>query len=260
MTDNAARNYHTIGEVLNLLKVDFPDVSISKIRFLESQGLLNPERTPSGYRKFQAVDVERLRFILREQRDHYLPLKVIRERLALWERGELDPDAPVPEAEAPRAAAADDGMASLRGFAPVEAAVPPRASADGERFDQRALASASGCTEQVLAELERYGIIVPVPSAAGDPPRYDELALLIARIAKAFTRFGVEPRHLRMFRQSADREMALFEQVVSPMLSQRSPQARRDAVDSLADLTSLARKLHHSLLAQSLQSYEARVE
>jgi hypothetical protein len=97
-----------------------------------------------------------------------------------------------------------------------------------------------------------------VPAAPGDVPRFDELALLIARIAKAFSRYGVEPRHLRMYRQSVDREMALFAQVAAPMLSQRSPQARREAVESLEDLAALARKLHHSLLAQSLRSYEAR--
>ena len=181
-----SRSYHTIGEVLNVLKADYPDVSISKIRFLESQGLLHPERTASGYRRFQEADIERLRFVLREQRDKFLPLKVIRTRLAAWERGELaDVTADGGEAEAA------DGIEVVAGDT-------------GEQYTLRELAAAVGLSEDDVLELERYRLFEGHQVGPGEPA-YDDSALLVARIARGFLKYGVEARHLRMFRQAADR-------------------------------------------------------
>jgi DNA-binding transcriptional MerR regulator len=235
---SSARNYHTIGEVLNMLKDEFPDISISKIRFLESQGLLQPERTASGYRKFVTADVERLRFILREQRDRFLPLKVIKSRLDAWERGELDAEPP----------GSDDGESSA---APLED-MPDVALVPSEvQMDRRELAAASGLSEAQISELERYGLVEP--QHLGGDAIYDECALIVAKISRGFLKYGIEPRHLRMFRQAVDREVALFEQVVSPMVAQRNPEARRQAATALGELGTLAKKLHQALLAQGMR-------
>lgn len=231
----SSRSYHTIGEVLNVLKADFPDVSISKIRFLESQGLLHPERTPSGYRRFQEEDVERLRFVLREQRDKFLPLKVIRTRLAAWERGEL-------------ADATADG-----GETDVAEEIEMVVGDTGEQYTLRELAAAVGLSEDDVLELENYRLFEGHQVGPGEPV-YDDSALLVARIARGFLKYGVEARHLRMFRQAADRETALFEQILSPILAQRNPEARRQASAALADLATLARKLHQVLLAQNIRT------
>lgn len=234
-----SRNYHTIGEVLNVLKQDFPDISISKIRFLESQGLLEPERTPSGYRKFGQRDVDRLRFILREQRDRFLPLKVIKTRLEAWERGELPPDGDGVDADAVGASIGDES-------ADVDLAP------SGVQLDRRELAAASGLPETEIGQLERFGVITPLGD--GEDRVYDECALVITKIARGFHKYGVEARHLRMFHQSVERETALFDQIMAPLEAQRSPEAQRMAQATLAELTVLARKLHQALLAQSLRT------
>ena len=238
------RAHLSIGEVLALLQEEFPDVTISKIRFLESQGLLDPERTPSGYRKFYEPDVERLRWILRQQRENFLPLKVIKGRLD--EAGDQPVPAPepprlaavasplsaVPEAEAPSAAALDAGLTSI--------------SMTGEE-----LAAASGITVEMLADLERFGLVVG--RSVGQSTLYDDDALLVARVAAAFLRHGVEPRHLRMYKVAVDREAAFLEQIVTPMLKQRNPAARRQAVETVEELTALGQRLRASLLRSALQ-------
>lgn len=241
---NPNRNYHTIGEVLNVLKADFPDISISKIRFLETQGLLDPERTPSGYRKFGQRDIDRLRFILREQRDRFLPLKVIKTRLEAWERGDLDVDLE-----------AGDG-AGFEGEAGEDAPIDVDLAPSGIALDRRELAGASGLPESEIAQLERFGVIHPVsdPDSGRDEAVYDECALVIAKIARSFVKYGVEARHLRMFNQGVERETALFDQILAPLHVQHSPEARRREVATLGELTVLARKLHQALLAQSLRA------
>lgn len=248
---NPGRNYHTIGEVLNVLKEDFPDISISKIRFLETQGLLDPERTPSGYRKFGQRDIDRLRFILREQRDRFLPLKVIKSRLEAWERGDLDADLDVVDGVEASGLDLDGGG---DGSADVDLAP------SGIALDRRELAAASGLPEPEIAQLERFGVINTAPDSdsGSDDAVYDECALVIAKIARSFVKYGVEARHLRMFNQGVERETALFDQILAPLRVQHGPEAHRRELATLGELTVLARKLHQALLAQSLRARQNR--
>jgi DNA-binding transcriptional MerR regulator len=416
----------SIGDVLSLLKDEFPDITISKIRFLESQGLLDPERTPSGYRKFYEEDVDRLRWILRQQRENFLPLKVIKGRLGgngdttegpspdperpeastagagagvgvgrtatgsrsagagamasavrhrgagrpdrqAQESGEREPSAreptaqtstlsPVPastgsrsrfgvpsqprgagsrpaeappahargrggspspsapstpdpsgrpdataspsgrppdatgpggrrdepagpagrsEDTAPTAGRPDDttptagrpadsaGARSRRAEAPNRRPAPPEATAEeegggplsiglsGVNLTAEELAEASGLSGEELRELERYGLLVGRP--VGDTIYFDEESLTVARLAAGFRRFGIEARHLRMYRTAADREASFFEQIVMPMLKQRNPVARRRAVETLAELARLGQGLRGSLLRSALK-------
>ena len=245
------RTYLSIGQVLDLLKAEFPDLTISKIRFLESQGLLDPERTPSGYRKFYDGDVERLRFILREQQEHYLPLKVIKGRLGV--DGEVltdvdvpaipleaDVSVPLPIEPAPRlelvdlAPGADDVTAEIT-------------------LTIQELANAAGLTLPEVAELERFGLISGRRMAG--TTYYDGDALEITTLAAGFRGFGVEARHLRMYRTTVEREAGFFEQVVTPMFKQRNPQARRQAVETLLELSRLGHALRAAMLRQSLRDY-----
>lgn len=348
------RAYLSIGEVLSLLKDEFPDITISKIRFLESQGLLDPERTASGYRKFYEPDVERLRWILRQQREHFLPLKVIKGRLGVRSAddaadddvpadetavaapgpgpvaaGVTAPAPPAPErpavfaasatapvaapaapAPAPRAASAPASPQPARpwrpaapsqpaapvpgptapsqpaGPVPVPASAPPpplpatglpppltppprpapaggpahtgtgtgtslSAGVSGVSLTMEELASATGLPYDRLRELERYGFIAGRPVAG--TVYYDEESLVVANLAVGFARFGIEGRHLRIYKNSAEREAGLFEQIVTPLLKQRNPEARRQAVESLEELTRLGQSLRAAVLRQSLR-------
>ena len=196
-----------IGEVLDRLRPDFPGITIPKIRFLEDKGLIKPERTPAGYRKFSPDDVERLRYVLRMQRDHYLPLKVIGEHLDAIDRG-LEPppiDAVVPTV--PRVALAADGLPSAESFA----------RRDNVRLSRRELIKIAEITEELLDQLEQYALITPRAGTG----HYDTDALVIARTARELADFGFEPRHLRAFKTAADREVGLVEQVVAPHKSSR---------------------------------------
>ena len=394
------RTHLSIGEVLSLLQPEFPDITISKIRFLESQGLLDPERTPSGYRKFHDDDIERLRWILTQQRDHFLPLKVIKDRLASGDLGggtpegvlplaadtaevtdpttvpawasttpasperhrgarrgvgqrlrpdrSLRPPTPSPHsslaAARPAPATASGGQGSGRAAAPATrqpslptATVPaPRASpppplprcrpprprqhdraeavgrlveapddararpgrgarrrggrrdADGtKRTGPRAVAAIppatspgrptpepgaepdpdvvvavltiddlterSGLSAREISELERYGLIAG--ETDGQVTTYDEEALVVARLASGFNRYGIEPRHLRMYKVAAEREAGLFEQLISPLLKQRRPSARQQAVEMLEDLAELADDLRAAMVRSALREY-----
>lgn len=219
----------SIGEILVLLKTEFPDVTISKIRFLESEGLINPERTPSGYRKFRQEDLERLRKILRMQRDEYLPLKVIKERLDKQE--EPEPQRPQPEE------------------AEEDLAAPPT----GLHMSIEELSTATGVDRNRIQELEAFGILC---SHGLDGERYyDGDDFVVLSIVKDFFRFGIEPRHLMMYRHFAEREATFFESIVMPMLRQRNPDARRAAVQSLTELATLSRKLKQALLRSNLRQY-----
>jgi DNA-binding transcriptional MerR regulator len=258
------RAYLSIGEVLALLKEEFPDVTISKIRFLESQGLLDPERTPSGYRKFYDTDVERLQWILRQQREHFLPLKVIKGRLrGGQEPAEQDePDAgpmdaaptPVaPVAAAPPAATPAVRASSSPAVPPMSEPAPLDISQTGVSMNLAELAAASGLEDDDLRELERYGLLSGRKAASS--VYYDEEALMVAQLAAGFMKYGVEARHLRMYRTAAEREAGFLEQVVMPMLKQRNPQARRQAADALSDLTRLGQGLRAAMLRQALRKY-----
>ncbi|MFE2415281.1 MerR family transcriptional regulator [Streptomyces hokutonensis] len=219
----------SIGTVLNTLRDEFPEVTISKIRFLESEGLIEPQRTPSGYRKFSPADVERLGHVLRMQRDHYLPLKVIREHLDAMERGVA---APLPTVGRQR-----DGEVVLE---PVEG---PTAA----RIGRAELLAAAGIGEQELDEWESYGLIAPLPDGV-----YDAEAVTVAGLVLELGRFGIEPRHLRAMKAAADREAGLVEQVVAPLKRHRNPQTRAHAEARTKELAGLTVKLHAALVQTAL--------
>jgi DNA-binding transcriptional MerR regulator len=341
----SGRTYLSIGEVLTLLRQEFPDVTISKIRFLESQGLVDPERTPSGYRKFYDQDVDRLRWVLRQQRDQFLPLKVIKGRLeqegdvedfdfdgveaahAVAETdvheddlGEADFDeaatpsrrpepvlvgqgastasaarrsgqslpgfdtaaaAPVATAEmsaAPFAASADGGTdkvvavtaasgrrgagrgtgrgksgSSSPGAAPDPAAADSApATMSGSEMTAEELASATDMSVGDIHQLESFGLLSG--RTVGGVSYYDEDALVVARTAAAFASFGVEARHLRLHKHSADREAGFIEQIVLPLLKQRNPEARQRAQDNVAELSRLGQTLRAVLLRNALRN------
>ncbi len=276
----AERAHKSIGEVLTDLQKEFPDVTISKIRFLESQGLLDPERTPSGYRKFYDADIERLRWILQQQRDNFYPLRVIKERLErAGESGPSSAAVAVVEPEPAGQAAAEQPAgqpAEQEVYEPPPRPVyePPRAAARPEPRELRApvrepldvgpsgtsltgdeLASATGLTAKAIAELERYGLITGRPM--GRDTIYDEEALTVGRLCASFARFGVEPRHLRMYKVAAEREATVFDQVVLPLMKQRNPDARRRAIDNVGELASLGDAMRAAMLRQALKGYGA---
>lgn len=229
-----ARAYLSIGEVLNKLRGDFPDITISKIRFLESEGLIEPQRTPSGYRKFTNIDLERLRYVLLAQRDHYLPLRVIKENLDALDRG-LQPAQIAGGAPTPRLATVDGELAP---------------SSFGESSDLRLsrdeLIKSSGVTNEQLVELESYGLI------ALRGRHYDGDALAIARAVTELAGFGIEPRHLRSFKSAADREIGLIEQVITPLLRQKNSEAKARAEEVQREIAALSVRLHAALVRGGL--------
>lgn len=315
-------HYLSIGEVLALLLEEFPDVTISKIRFLESQGLIDPERTPSGYRKFYDLDVDRLRVILREQRENFLPLRVIRDRL---ESGEIDETGSLTPPRGLRnvtllereRASADNGFdetgevyptagaavstshhpaAQLRVAAPmtVLSALPPTPAApmstnshsaaaffadtasehgaadtshhtshhttsdttsdtSHDTYVASELCASAGITAAQLAELESFGLLAGRGSGTG--ALYSASDLAIARAAAGFLAHGIEPRHLRAWRQSAEREAALFEQLVLPLIRQRNPQSRLQASALLTELAQQGGQLRAAILSAALQHH-----
>ncbi len=265
----AKRAHSSIGDVLNQLRDEFPDITISKIRFLESQGLVDPERTPSGYRKFYPADVERLRFILRQQREHFLPLKVIKERLDEVDRnggfaGTEPADGPPAERKVDPATVDALFEATRRAALSAEArseAVQVRdeegpedltTAESGMSLTRAELVRAAGMTDEDLARLEEYGLVTPSPST-GDRVLFDEDALGVARVCAAFMRHGIEPRHLRMYRAFAEREASLFEQVLLPYRRQRNPEAQARSSETLGELAGLGRRLRTALLRQTVR-------
>ncbi|MBI1350832.1 MAG: MerR family DNA-binding transcriptional regulator [Actinomycetales bacterium] len=218
----------SIGEVLSLLKREFPDVTISKIRFLEAEGLITPERTPTGYRRFAERDVERLRTVLTLQRDQYLPLKVIRESLDQGDGPESG------EVEAPVAGA---------GLRPEDF----RPGAGRVRLTREELAEASELTEAYIAQLEQIGLVWATPAG-----HYDEDALAIAGIVARLSAYGVEPRHLKTFRVVTDRETGLVEQMATPYSNPRDRDGRAREHEVVRDLAALIVQLHAALLRAEL--------
>ncbi|MER7192240.1 transcriptional regulator FtsR [Streptomyces flaveolus] len=225
-TDNGLMS---IGSVLNTLRDEFPDITISKIRFLESEGLVEPRRTPAGYRKFSANDVERLGHVLRMQRDHYLPLKVIREHLDAMERGEA--------VRLPSVGRQRDG----------EAVPEPDEGPTAARIGRDELLAAAGIGEQELTEWESYGLVAPLAEGV-----YDAEAVTVASLVVQLGRFGIEPRHLRLMKAAADREAGLVDQVVAPLRRHRNPQTRAHAEARTKELAGLAVKLHAALVQTAL--------
>lgn len=334
MAEPQGTGFLSIGEVLGLLLEEFPDVTISKIRFLESQGLISPERTPSGYRKFYDADVELLRVILTEQRRNYLPLRVIKDRL---ENGEIDPtgehlrpgpngngrspgahpadaghhEAPHPDGRAdahvhdghhgtvdhdrtddrtddddsvaaevpaasialhpasrrgttavrqgiagPETAAATDRPAPAdQSAAPSEPDPAPVAAQllPGVLLDRGELCNMLGLTPAELDQLENFGIVHPRTSSG--MAMYDEDAVAIAKPAMEFLRAGIDARHLRNWRTSAEREASLYEQIVTPRFRQRNPEARAEAVRQLRRLDALGASLRTAMTRQALRHH-----
>ena len=271
---SASMSHLSIGEVLALLLEEFRDVTISKIRFLESQGLIDPERTPSGYRKFYDDDVELLRCILREQRENYLPLRVIKDRL---DSGEIDPTAEIPRprgiknmadegaANATNAgeSAADEQEASAHDLIPADvlttavlptptATIPAPDLLPGVVLTKSELCSMAGLDAAELENLESYGLVTSLRGSSG---MYDEGALDIARVSKQFLDAGADARHLRGWKVAADREVGLFEQMIQPLLRQRNPQATGLARQHLVDLDQLGSELRDALMQAAMRHH-----
>ena len=237
--DTPALTGMSIGAVLDLLRPDFPDVTISKIRFLEAEGLVTPERTPSGYRRFTAYDCARLRFILTAQRDQYLPLKVIKAQL------DAQPDGELPHSGSgygvPRLVSVhtepDEGAGGVSGVAPAHV-----------RLRREDLLARSGIDETLLTELVKAGVIKP-----GQAGFFDEHSVVIAQCAKALEDYGVEPRHLRAFRSAADRQSDLIAQIAGPVVKAGKAGARDRADDLAREVAALAITLHTSLIKSAVR-------
>ncbi|MFY1631863.1 MerR family transcriptional regulator [Solwaraspora sp. WMMB335] len=225
----------SIGEVLAQLRPEFPDTTISKLRFLEAEGLVEPQRTPSGYRKYSWDDVARLRFVLTAQRDQYLPLRVIREQLA--------------DRDAQAAAGHGRGRPTLVAVGP-SGQVPGRAGAEvpQTRLSRADLVSRSGLDAGTLTEVERLGLVVPIA-----PGWYDMDGLVVASAVAGLLRHGLEVRHLRAVRAAADREVGLFAQLVAPLARQNDPAARDRATETARELIGLSQRLHAALVRAGLR-------
>jgi len=292
------RPYMSIGEVLGLLLEEFPDVTISKIRFLESQGLIEPERTASGYRKFFDADIERLRVILREQKENFLPLRVIRDRL---ETGEIDDSGAIPiptVAAEPNVTQLNRGlrnvrtadeiatdpamtgpsmsgpatsdvstqhhpaaqgrarppatMAAVTAVPSIEPTTEP-ASVRSELYDASEVCDLAGITAEQLDDLRSFSLVAPRGTGAAATFTGDDLA--VAQAAAGFLARGIDARHLRSWRQSAEREAGLYEQRILPLLRQRNPQSREDAVTLLAELADLGAELRQALMTGLLRQH-----
>ena len=311
MSDSVTdRAFLSIGEVLELLKEEFPDITISKIRFLESQGLIDPERTPSGYRKFYESDVSRLRWILHQQKENFLPLKVIKERLdRMGEEqpapvqsiarakprarrapsrqarraqdlapqlplGDPMPTAPGHDELAPTAKNGDrarmdehtprrekDERAQPRAEetrptppdeAPREAPDDAAPTGGKDGLTRRELARSAGLEDWQLNELESFGLLEPAGYNGGDA-LFDDEAQAVASAAAGFYAHGISARHLRMYKHFAEREAALFQQVMLQYIRQRNPEARAKAQQELASLSRLGRALRSALLVKAVR-------
>jgi DNA-binding transcriptional MerR regulator len=227
----------SIGEVLTQLRPEFPDVTISKIRFLEEQGLVEPERAASGYRKFTPSDIQRLRYVLSRQRDQYLPLRVIREHLDAIDRG-LDPEGLV--VGAPRGPRLVDEPDSSGRY--------PHAGRE-LRLSRKELLETAQITPAQLNALESHGLV----TARATTGQYDADAVVIARTAAELAAFGIEPRHLRAFRTAADREAGLVEQVVAPLRRQRDTEAAARAEETAREVAAACLRLHAALVKTALE-------
>ncbi len=235
----SGRTRHNIGEVLDELRPDFPGITIPKIRFLEDKGLIKPERTPAGYRKFSVEDIDRLRYILRMQRDHYLPLRVIGEHLDAIDRGMKPPPIEPVVPTVPTVALAADGLPSSDSFA----------RRDNLRLSRKELLKIAEVPEELLTELEQFGLITPRTGTG----HYDTDALVIATTARELAEFGLEPRHLRAFKTAADREVGLVEQVVAPQKRGKDAAARGRAEETVSEIAALSVRLHATLVKAGLR-------
>ncbi|SNT08476.1 transcriptional regulator FtsR [Rhodococcoides kyotonense] len=228
----------SIGSVLDRLRPDFPDVTISKIRFLEAEGLISPERTPSGYRRFSIADCERLKYVLTAQRDQYLPLKVIKEQLEAIDSGAARVERAEPAPRRPRTLSVAKGEVS-----------PEEFLADREvRVSKSDLLERAGIEDSFLTEMIRAGLITP-----GQAGFYDEASVVLARTAHAMLQFGLEVRHLRAFKLAADREAGLVAQIAGPVAKSRDAGARDRAEEMIRELAALSLTLHTCLVKAAVR-------
>lgn len=241
--EEAPRKSLTIGAVCKALSQEFPDISISKIRYLEDQKLLAPRRTPGGYRLYSSTDVGRLRTILRMQRDEFLPLRVIRQELAA---GRTTDEEPPPATQADGAAPPGDARpgAALRR---LTFSLQDR----GALYSLEDVVEETGADPRLVAELEDYGIVRGEVRAG--QKYYDETEREIVRAVTELSRFGVAGRNLRVFKTSAERESALLQQILAPSLRSRNPERRREAIETLENLAAVASHLKHLLLVRDLR-------
>ncbi len=228
-----------IGEVHAKLREDFPNLELSKLRYFESMGLVEPVRTAAGYRKYSTTDVDRLRYALTLQRDHHLPLKVIREHLDALDRG-LEPPSLAEGPQVPRLALAPDGFPSPEVFDPESSRL---------RLTRRELLLAAEIEESFLADLESYGLVSPRPGSAP----YDNDAIVVARTVSELADYGIEPRHLRAWKTAADREVGLVEQVAAPIRRSREQGAEGRADEAISQLAALSVRLHAVLVKVGLR-------
>jgi DNA-binding transcriptional MerR regulator len=235
--DAAPRKSLTIGAVCKALSQEFPDISISKIRYLEDQKLLSPRRTAGGYRLYAQTDVSRLRTILRLQRDEFLPLRVIRQELAAGRSEDEPPGAPTPAQEARPGAALRRLTFSLRDH--------------GALYSLSDVVEETGAEPRLVTELEDYGIVRG--EVRSGTRYYDETEREIVRAVTELSRYGVAGRNLRVFKTSAEREAALLQQILAPSLRSRNPERRKEAIEALENLAAVASHLKHLLLVRDLR-------
>lgn len=228
-------NLFTIGEVLNMVRAEFSDISISKIRFLEAEGLLVPARTKSGYRKFSKTDIEKLNYILRMQRDHYLPLRVIKQHIDAMDRG-LKVEAE--EIDSPKV---PNNILNFNENSNIKPNL---------RVTREEIITTTGISETFLKDAEDFGLI----QALADNRHFDEYALRIARVIAALSEYGIEPRHLKILKSGTDREVSLIKQIVSPLARSKRPDASDKAQEMMKEIANLTNQLHSILVHHDLDN------
>jgi DNA-binding transcriptional MerR regulator len=237
--EEPASGLMNIGQVLELLRPEFGDLSIPKIRFLEEQGLVAPERTPAGYRKYSHADVERLRYVLVLQRDHHQPHKRIAEILDAIDRGLEPPPLVSLTPTVPEVALSADGMPSPESFR----------RHDDLRLSRKEVLKIAEISEELLAQLEDFGLV----TAQKGTGHFDTDALVVCTTAKQMAVFGIEPRHLRAFKAAADREVGLVEQVVAPLRRATDAAAKARTEDAVSQIAALSLRLHATLVKSGLK-------
>lgn len=230
----------TIGQVLSQLDADFPGISASKIRFLEDKGLVFPQRTNTGYRKYSQKDIERLRYILELQRDQYLPLKVIKTRLEAVDDGRIASPYAEVKLDEPDTSSREDAPAASQ-----DVEVEP-----GQTYTIRELAAKTNSDLATLRELMNYGLIREVDGV------FDEYDVVVAQVCAELTSHGLQPRHLRSFKAAAEREVGLIETAVAPLASRKDAGSQALASKRAGELAQLCLRLHMALVAASMPSYD----
>lgn len=235
MAAKTKRDYLTIGEVVKRLRLRFPDLSISKVRYFEEEGLIKPRRTKGGYRKFSKADVQRLEIALNLQRKKFLPLEVIRRKLKALDRGQI----PLELKELKKATRETEVLAP-----PVE---------EKEPLSEEEIPTATGLSEGEVKSLEEFSILQPKETKEGKV--FESLDVELMNLASEFANFGMEPRHLRMYESLAEKEGALFQQILLPVTKQKDPESRQRVIDSLAELSKISEQFKRLLLQKALRKY-----